>query len=257
MFQFQVRKLTPHTASPGPGLSSGVTSPSLRPDGTPDVFHAGFPPQGMIPLSNTGPLPINSHHPPNDQVRTALKAEDGAHIRSPFRDCLDTFGTFPTQLLARPPEGFVNGYIKFTWGKDTQPGTFIPGAQPNGEMTPLDLSLPAGASNTSHIPGIPPYNALAQLLTDFPTIKSETPSPSPTNLSDIPHGGMDLTNIPKRESQSSSPVSSTAIINYQNDPQMLPPQFGFQAKVDSRMDRRFWQFCKLINSIFSERARPV
>lgn len=232
----------------------------LRPDGTPDIFHKGFPPQGMVTIPNTGAIPINSHLPPKEQVITAPTTGALVLIRSPFYDCLDTFGTFPTQYIARPPEGFVNGYIKFAWGKDPQPGMITAEILPNGETVPMDLSPPIDSSNTPPMPAIPPYAALTPLVTDV-GVKLET-SPSPTNIADFTPSGMDYSGFstPSLDSQGSSPISSNSIITYQNyqncqnNPQMLPPQFGYQAKVDNRMDRRFWQFCKLTN--FSSSSHP-
>ncbi|VUC21728.1 unnamed protein product [Clonostachys rosea] len=243
MLPSQARKLTPHSASPGPALSSAVTSPLLRPDGTPDIFRNGFPPQGMLPMSNAGAIPINSHLPPTEDIITAPNNSAFALIRSPFQDCLNTFGTFKTQNIARPPEGFVNGYIKFAWSKDPQPGVITAEVLPNGETVPMDLSPPIRSSPTPPMPTIPPYAALRALINDG-TLKLET-SPSPTNISDLSPGGMDMSGFstPSLDSQVSSPISSNnSVIQCATGPQMLPPQFGFRAKVENPMDRRFWQF---------------
>ncbi|CAI6098060.1 unnamed protein product [Clonostachys chloroleuca] len=210
--------------------------------GTPDIFHNGFPPQGMVPIPNTGAIPINCHPPPKEEVETAPMIGPAALIRSPFYDCLESFGTFQTKFIARPPEGFVNGYIKFAWGKDSQPGVITAKVLPNGETVPLDLSPPIRSSTTPPMSATHYHTALTPLATDM-GVKIEA-SPSPTNIGGLSPSSIEYSGFstPPLDSQGSSPISSASVIHYQDGPQMLPPQFGYQAKVDDRMDRRFWQF---------------
>lgn len=57
-----------------------------------------------------------------------LNLAHGTMLRTPFRDCLNTFGTFAHHTFQKPDHGFVDGYIKVKWSNSD--GSLSQPAQP-------------------------------------------------------------------------------------------------------------------------------
>lgn len=252
---FEMAELTYLPGSPNAAqyISSAVISPPSELDiPVEPPPSAGFPPQVqlILPTSSQYATASKSRGSSAELSRQNTRVVGKTRIVSPFRDCLESFGTFPTNSFTRPKEGYVNGYIKFTWGNremQNAPET----EEPPSQDTSLEVMMPVSTST------VPPTAALAmanfvgppqpQLVTDGLRVDTSTSPSSIVDLSPIT-GDMSMSTMfmSQPSSLASSPNMSNGLVNYHNDPQMLPPQFGFHAKVDVTMDRKFWQFCKYL-----------
>jgi hypothetical protein len=100
-------------------------SPSLTPKA--ESQHSTTPeqlasqPPGPEVVNGTGASPTaSSSASPSDQVVSSAVAQlvelpDNPKLRTPFRDCLGTYGKFDLHAFHRPDDGYVDSYIKVKW----------------------------------------------------------------------------------------------------------------------------------------------
>ena len=157
---------------------------------------------------------------------------------SPFTDHQDRLEESTGPRFARPSNGQVNGYIKFNW-PSRRPS--IRSSMPEGPsriMTDdfrselIHFSTPSRSPSLSIIGPLPAQSmtanngGLSPMMTEFSW--SCASSPLLASAIPVPLQGMSMQMLAK------------------NEPKMVPPQFGLQAKMD-RMDRRLWDFCRFFS----------
>ncbi|KAG6006209.1 hypothetical protein E4U21_007248 [Claviceps maximensis] len=163
-------------------------------------------------------------------------------IESPFRDCIGTFGLTRSQSFHRPTNGQVNGYIKFSWPKEndkkrTTPSRTSPVSQ-TSRITELDdASEPhdtATSSNCVVVNGprdtsTTVRDVMPDFSIDFSTYVSQT--------ADMGYNAF----ITPRSTPPSVHHHTIEEVASLGAPQLIPSQYGYEAKMDST-DRRFWMF---------------
>jgi hypothetical protein len=168
---------------------------------------------------------------------TSTKSTTKGSLTSPFRDCIDTFGTFPRLELGRPQNGLVNSYVKFRWPKTigAQDG-HDSGLVGNGKALSATVSaglttLPlANVSSVSHIS--------TDVRTDRHLMVSLDTDP------DLSPGEKDNQDNMVRELVSRDPSLTRDQIGSlisMSKPRFVPAHFGQDSKMDD-MDRKFWGF---------------
>jgi hypothetical protein len=155
----------------------------------------------------------------------------GELVVSPFTIKKDRLTVSAAPRYPRPPGGQVNGYVKFNWPS---------------RNTLRRLSAPVPLPTGDGVEGITPKSVGSQIIGRSPSIR---PVPA---VSHVPDGTVSpmsiegpLTGASSWKTMITPPVSpqvssSQAVVK--SDPKMLPPQFGFQAKMDN-IDRRLFEFC--------------
>jgi hypothetical protein len=218
-----------------------------------------------------------------DQRRRKARAK--ANLVSPFKDCVESFGKFTSLRFPRPRDGSVNGYVKFHWGKKSasisQPTSVAhsPINKPDSPTQVLTAIPPPGS-------GLPVavHNPISEVPQAIPDVLQLT-SASPVTLDLSTHSARSSISLSPHQLQahlqavapqgvlvpahqaaefwehymndsdgSENPYLSVELVSAGAEPQFLPPQFGFQAHMDS-IDRRFFNFCKL-HPIKSNETRP-
>ncbi|KAG5763747.1 hypothetical protein H9Q69_008312 [Fusarium xylarioides] len=169
---------------------------------------------------------------PQDSKKRGLAPVEGLVV-SPFTANEDRLIVSAYPRYARPENGQVNGYVKFNWPSRA------PSRRPSGPV-PLpsedDVEDITPNVTRSHTAGRPP--TIITLVNPGPAVSSAPNGTiSPMEL----EGGWGST--PSPILMAGSPVSfqDTSQILISGDPKMLPPQFGFQAKMD-HIDRRLFEF---------------
>ncbi|KAG5946086.1 hypothetical protein E4U53_006633 [Claviceps sorghi] len=168
---------------------------------------------------------------------------NGQVIESPFRDCIGTFGLIRSQSFHRPVDGQVNGYIKFSWPKEHNKKKSPPARKssilPIPRITELDdASEPQDTATSSNCivvrgqhGGKPKAvgDTMPDFTIDLSTYAGQTVDESPgafhatgSTMPHVLHGSI-------------GEVASLGA------PQLIPSQYGYEAKMDST-DRRFWMF---------------
>ncbi|KAF5965658.1 hypothetical protein FCOIX_12872 [Fusarium coicis] len=233
MVDYQVRELTFH-AAPQPALSlQVVTAP--RPEPQPQ-------PQPEPPRSQVQRLPrllpaVSDALPERavelqDLKKRGLAPVEGVVV-SPFTANEDRLIVSAYPRYARPENGQVNGYVKFNWPSRA------PSRRPSGPV-PLpsedDVEDITPNVTRSHTAGRPP--TIITLVNPGPAVSSAPNGTiSPMDL----EGGWGNTSSPILMAGSPISFQDTSQILIAGDPKMLPPQFGFQAKMD-HIDRRLFEF---------------
>ncbi|KAM0202241.1 hypothetical protein ACHAPQ_001724 [Fusarium lateritium] len=156
----------------------------------------------------------------------------GRVVLSPFTANEDRLIVAAFPRFARPENGQVNGYVKFHWPSRTtsrRPSGYVP------------------MSFEEDVEDITPNVTRSQTIGRSPNLTTFV-GPAPV-MSPVANGtASPLSNEGSWSSASSvtmaanspiSPQDSQAVIT--GDPKMLPPQFGFQAKMDN-IDRRLFEF---------------
>ncbi|KAF4125638.1 hypothetical protein GMORB2_0882 [Geosmithia morbida] len=245
--------------------AGGLTINSVLPNSAYDPTSAFVsPPYSADIVSATTPSPV-AQNQPKDANRHDDKdsgAPSRPYIRSPFEDCREAFafGTFKSLEFQRPNDGFVNGYVKVRWPDKT--------GQRQLKTARMAVSMNASTSfssdtvvipvnpNVSFSPDVvmwdnPPSSANGAVVSSrADTSPSDTPLQSQTSSR---FSFVDGTSFPM--SQEWTPAfpsvppsqavpgsnSATAMVPAAT-PRMVPPQFGFQAKMESNTDRKFWDF---------------
>ncbi|KAH8653920.1 fungal-specific transcription factor domain-containing protein [Ilyonectria robusta] len=237
------------------GLQSGLASPPLSEDLPPwltfhaaphsaglDIEHPSATPSQPQTLSHQGShssrLPRLLPAIPADPLGAILHPQDTLIQRPPARTLFSPFTDGEDRLVksiapryVRPKNGQVNGYVKFNWPSRR------PSIRPSG-------------------PDPPPIAAVEEIMDSTPTTAVSRRSsivsligppaaPSRAGTVTMSPGDSDLS----WSAFSSSPMDSVSPVSSQvltmqlttDEPRMLPPHFGFQAKMDM-MDRRLWDF---------------
>lgn len=165
-------------------------------------------------------------------------------LHSPFRDCIGTFGLHKSQHFSRPIDGKVNGYIKFSWPKETRE------TQSSVARTQLisdDIRVVANGDSFESSDRTDSQSSMNLI----------GPSPAPSRSgADSSVFTIDISNCfwqsPTFNSLHHTPVglapshivpNASAAIPRMGTPKKLPSQYGYDAKMDET-DRRFWMFCK-------------
>lgn len=212
----------------------------------PAQFEAVFPTSvSRSPVTYDGVPPSipevisSGHQPPERSV-----AHRNDVLRSPFRDCIGTFGLHKSQFFSRPADGRVNGYIKFSWPKESR------GKQTPTERTPSISDAPrvieiddstetsdefASQSSMSVIGPSPAPLRGAEDSIEF-TVDVSSFFSQPVMFSSMSHTPVEFTPSPVLSNAPTEVASMGA-------PKLLPAQYGYEAKMDDT-DRRFWMFCK-------------
>ncbi|KAF7533350.1 hypothetical protein G7Z17_g13524 [Cylindrodendrum hubeiense] len=174
---------------------------------------------------------------PADPLGAILHSQDTRLQRpqktlySPFTGDEDRLVESNAPRYVRPENGQVNGYVKFNW-PSRRPSIRPSGPDPPGvvveEIVSDSTQTPAVSRSSSIVSliGPPPAPSRASTMTMSPVFSelswSMALSPPMGSISPV-------------SSQDSLQLVTTG------EPRMLPPHFGFQAKMDM-MDRRLWDF---------------
>lgn len=239
MFQFRAHELTINPASPVTKheLPSSTATSDLDPNHPPHKTCGSL--SAAVPHSQPADAQVQS----NDRNRSDLKAVAEVGRVSPFRDCLDSFGKFTSLEFRRPNGGFVNGYVKFRWLDNSSQRPMQ--SQP---LSRRDSNSWGVVPSTGTIVGPTPapitfgFTGYSPVTTDFATDLMVTPAGSDA-LSPVQSEFSSTFLTTPGTSPDVSPRTSSAVVS-QSNPRMVPPHFGHQVK-DDKMNRRFWDFCKL------------
>ncbi|KAJ6783549.1 hypothetical protein PWT90_10636 [Aphanocladium album] len=197
------------------------------------------PPPRVQPPLRTRPTPpsrspaLLSEPAPQEQRRR--KSRSKYVITSPFSDCIDTFGrNFSLKRFARPVDGKVNGYIKFSWPKregEKQSSRVI-------EVTEIDNEGDSSASLPSTY-ACKQSNELAMQRRG-----SSTSTISVITGSESPYSTASTLIVTQNGQQLQSPTGSFSQFldsEVAEHPRFVPPHFGYVAVMDN-MDRKLFKF---------------
>lgn len=198
-----------------------------------DILPPPPPPPPPAPLARSAPMTNTSLRKGNGIYQESALTKS---LVSPFHDCVESFGTFNSPRFQRPMNGQVNGYVKFNWPRKRERETGfveeIPSDEPHQQLTNK---------------GSPPTNIRESSLPSDSFVEAKKSLAVPRRASAAPI--MLTTSLPSSASSIYSPTLSTkscdgAIeIATGEQPQLVPPHFGFEARMDTT-DRGLWRFCK-------------
>ncbi|KAF7559997.1 hypothetical protein G7046_g4155 [Stylonectria norvegica] len=190
-------------------------------------------------------LPAIPADPPDGGVRdTFAPARDSRkrkppsrpHLISPFSDDGDRLVSSIYPRYDRPLDGQVNGYVKFNWPKNRR-GSSV---RQNVPEIPTVLE--------DDVEELPPQPTVSRSSSIVSTVSLIGPVPAPSSGYGLAMSPMTTnyawTQFPSPPPGSISPPSlqhSDVSMVISGDPGLLPPLFGYHAKMD-RIDRRLWQF---------------
>ncbi|CEJ91022.1 hypothetical protein VHEMI06765 [[Torrubiella] hemipterigena] len=175
---------------------------------------------------------LNEINPHNNQRRSQTD-----RFISPFKDCVDTFGTFNSPRFQRPSNGQINGYVKFNWVKRAQVEELADDAETSKERSTSPTSSQSTISTPS--PGAAPAT----------TTVSTTATPATTEVSN----GLALERRSSSATLIDSPMSARSSFSFESGmplpvavssgpkPRMVPPDFGHELPMDS-MGRKLFRF---------------
>ncbi|RYC80748.1 hypothetical protein BFJ63_vAg16363 [Fusarium oxysporum f. sp. narcissi] len=180
-------------------------------------------------------LPAAPDALPGRAVESQDSEEEGGEavegLVSPYTVDEDRLIVSASPRYPRPNNGQVNGYVKFNWpslGPSRRPSELLP-LPSEGDVEDITANITRSDSR-------PSVSTLAMTWRAIP------PAPA---------GTVSLSSIEGFRASASSPISMTGLpVSSQaaslawttsEPPGMLPPQFGFQAKMD-RTDRRLFEF---------------
>ncbi|KIL91881.1 hypothetical protein FAVG1_04284 [Fusarium avenaceum] len=184
-------------------------------------------------------LPERNAEPQNSKDETAV----GRLVLSPFTANEDRLIVAAFPRYARPENGQVNGYVKFHWPSRTtsrRPSGYVP------------------MSFDEDVEDITPNVIRSQTISRSPNLTNFV-GPAPA-MSPVANGTVSpISNDGAWSSASSVTMAANSPISAQDsqsvvtgDPKMLPPQFGFQAKMDN-IDRRLFEFYERIRQRINQR----
>jgi hypothetical protein len=238
MVDYQVRSLTFH-AAPQPVLNLQVaTAPQPEPQPEPPRSQAQRLPR-LLPAVHDA-LPERAVEP-QDSKKRGVAPVDGL-VASPFTANEDRLIVSAFPRFIRPENGQVNGYVKFNWPSRA------PSRRPSGPVPP---------PSEDDVEDITPNVTRSHTLDRNPTIITLV-NPVPA-MSSAPNGTISPMDLEGGWGSASSPIlmagspvslQDTSQILVSGDPKMLPPQFGFQAKMD-HIDRRLFEFCKSARNLLT------
>lgn len=239
MAPFGTRELTIHSVSPSTGATPHAAPKRGSSKRARTSEHAAV--QSPVPsspaTSNRGDILSQPASPSSSNALTRTT------YVTPFKDCIDTFRTYPNLRFARPQAGHINGYVKIKWGTKTSLKVNRP--------SPLVNDKPAGSSfNHEVIEGSTPNSSQATEVINLGDISSSFAESVASVVSDaltVSPSAMSSVTSPMHSDGPPSPVDqaiSLAISQAStNNPKRVPPHFGHPAKM-AKMDRSFWEFCK-------------
>ncbi|KAG5992055.1 hypothetical protein E4U43_003859 [Claviceps pusilla] len=228
------------------GTSTGVnhdSPPSYQPD---TIYLDHFDPvNGPAPTKTFprgGPTSANPTISHRQQINAHTPFSSNQFIESPFRDCIGTFGLSRSHSFRRPVDGQVNGYIKFSWPKEHDKKRKLSARTSSTSQTSRiteldDDSEPHNSPTSSNCvvvrgpSGTPPAvtDVMPDLSIDFSTYAGQT-------------ADMKYDMLPASGSTPPSVLHDTVgEVASLGAPQLIPSQYGYEAKMDST-DRRFWMF---------------
>ncbi|KAI5464724.1 fungal-specific transcription factor domain-containing protein [Mariannaea sp. PMI_226] len=230
----RVGELTFNTVTPSASLdindTAGQSQTLSQPHSSATSLSLGFPPIA-VKASSFQP------HAQNAQItRSSRRA-----FINPFTDEEERLVKTLFPRYARPENGQVNGYVKFHWPsrrQSTRPSVSepSPGNDPSSNSDILeevisDSTLPAPSTLNAGVvtligPGPPSSNG--NVITMSPVFSEIAWGLSPSSSSNFM--------IPSPPQEYSAQVLLPG-----EPPRMIPPHFGYQAKMDL-MDRRLWDF---------------
>lgn len=237
--------------------------------------------ESPLPVSQPGP-----HSPSVADDSLAMIHPRSVPIVNPPRRFANPFtldgGTRLPELrnprFARPENGQVNGYVKFHW-PTRRDSAQLPISEGSPITPSCQYSSANGPINNASIDNGPIINGITYTLpnNNRPHTSSITPSSSnnvaeeiisssvlSTNAGQTPNTRAFLASPPSYSDPTwasgasgvpsllplSPPEPSLPFVVPGEPPQMMPPHFGYQAKMDAR-DRRLWDFCAFDpNSLF-------
>lgn len=239
MVQLRARELTINSASPvtGHNLSPATISPSHNSHHLPDVEPAPVILAAASDSADSGAAQLTSKDRRSSSIS---KAVTRTPLVSPFHDCLDQFGKFTRLEFRRPNDGYVNGYVKFRWANKasqqsdgSQP---VPDPVDAGPWTDLPTTMPNAVAGPTPGGLVPVISLHSPVTTEFPTTDVTGFSPAKSEWSSFTSAA---------SSPDLLPQDGSGMVVQPTNPRMLPPQFGFRAKMETSTDRRFWEFCEL------------
>ncbi|KAH7157718.1 fungal-specific transcription factor domain-containing protein [Dactylonectria estremocensis] len=179
---------------------------------------------------------------PADPLEAIIRPQETLLHRPPPRTLFSPFTNSEDRLFecfypryVRPENGQVNGYVKFNW----------PSRRPSTTARPIGPDPPPITAVVEDVTDATPTTTVNHTSNTMSLIGPAIPPPGP--------GAVTMSPIFSEASwgiYSSPPMSSVSPMYSQDsalssvsptDPRMLPPHFGFQAKMDL-MDRRLWDF---------------
>ncbi|KAJ6779597.1 hypothetical protein PWT90_08513 [Aphanocladium album] len=188
---------------------------------------------GTRPTAHPRSPALLSEPAPQEQHRR--KSRSKHVITSPFSDCIDTFGrNFSLKRFARPVDGKVNGYIKFSWPKrdgEKQSSSVI-------EVTDIDNEGDSSASLPSAYAPKQSNELVMQRR------GSSTSAIFVTTGSGSPYSTASTLVMTQNGQQLRSPTGSfSQFLDSENaeHPRLVPPHFGHVAVMDN-MDRKLFKF---------------
>jgi hypothetical protein len=177
------------------------------------------------------PWPLPAVKAQSQEAMHAQDTEDTTKLRplpkslmSPFTDVQDILLPRIAPLYVRPENGQVNGYIKFNWPSTSPSRRPSMGSSVVVEKV-VDDSTRMSTVSTSRVV----------------TLVGQASTPAKINGVTAPLGY-----IAPAPFMCSSPQESSMRLVTTGEPQVSPPHFGFQAKMD-RMDMQLSQFCMSIS----------
>lgn len=159
---------------------------------------------------------------------------------SPFTDCIDTFGkSFALKQFARPTDGKVNGYIKFSWPRQKEQSSRV--VDVTEVVTELDDDEPVQSGVLTHI-----SHSASGFDMSMQRRGSASPSVSSTITTFITGDGSPYEYSSSSfssfdGSNSGSPFQVNAVYLPHQSPRQVPPHFGHVASMD-HMDRKLFKF---------------
>lgn len=242
MVNYRVGELTFHAAPQPAGLNlPSATSRRVQPPS----HQASQPPRlpRLLPA-----VPASSPEPAVEarDIETHVPADVPAV--SPFTDDSERLIVSTAPRYVRPENGQVNGYVKFNWPSRA------PSRRASTVILPSsDDDVEEIATTSTQLAAVNRHPSTVTIIGPVPVqsvLTGGTVSPVSTDSTLM---SVDSSPTMPTSSPITSPESSTQLMAT-NEPRMLPPQFGFQAKMD-RIDRRLFEFCMFFPSVIShERA---
>ncbi|KAF4441676.1 hypothetical protein F53441_11936, partial [Fusarium austroafricanum] len=204
-------------------------------------------PQPQPPRSQTQRLPRLLPAAPDALPGRAVESQDSKKrggeaveglVVSPFTANEDRLIVSASPRYHRPKNGQVNGYVKFHWpsrGPSRRPSEPVP--------LPSEDDVEDITANITRSHTLDRSPSIITLVGPLPA-HGISPAPNGTVSPMSIEGGWASASSPIL--MAGLPVSSqdASLTLTTGEPRMLPPQFGFQAKMDN-IDRRLFEFCML------------
>lgn len=242
MIQFRARELTinkPASPVAGHSLSPTTVYPthnSHRPgeaDSIPVVSAA------IAGSTHSGAAQTTSE---NVRNLSSPKSATNLQIVSPFHDCLGQFGKFAKLEFRRPNDGFVNGYVKIRWANRA----FQREGSPQHVSDPIDTSLWGNFPTNINVVTGSTTGALVSGISVSSPVTSDFSTTDTLDFRDYSPVKFDWSpTVSSATSPDLLPQDVGGALTQSAKPHLLPPQFGFQGKMETNTDRKFWEFCKL------------